>query len=107
MHAGRARTAPMLPGLQRIDQPPCATHRIGVCSNPVGGFRKGVVEPKNGAKRIRTADLLGAIQALSQLSYSPARAAVYPRPRPAPARSWLGRAEDDAAVLAAADALQR
>ena len=31
MHAGRARTAPMLPGLQGIDQPPCATHRIGVC----------------------------------------------------------------------------
>jgi hypothetical protein len=26
----------------------------------------------HGAKRIRTADLLGAIQALSQLSYSPA-----------------------------------
>jgi hypothetical protein len=26
---------------------------------------------KNGARRIRTADLLGAIQALCQLSYSP------------------------------------
>src|SRR4051795_6794098 len=36
---------------------------------------RGLVEPqKNGAKRIRTADLLGAIQALSQLSYSPANA---------------------------------
>jgi hypothetical protein len=30
--------------------------------------------PSDGAKRIRTADLLGAIQALSQLSYSPAKA---------------------------------
>jgi hypothetical protein len=44
-----------------------------VCSNPVERFRKGLVEPENGAKRIRTADLLGAIQALSQLSYSPAK----------------------------------
>ena len=33
-----------------------------------------LVEQQNGAKRIRTADLLGAIQALSQLSYSPANA---------------------------------
>jgi hypothetical protein len=32
--------------------------------------------PKHGAKGIRTPDLLGAIQALSQLSYSPARAQV-------------------------------
>jgi hypothetical protein len=31
---------------------------------------------RNGAKRARTADLLGAIQALSQLSYSPVRAKV-------------------------------
>ena len=30
----------------------------------------------DGAKRARTADLLGAIQALSQLSYSPVLAAV-------------------------------
>ena len=29
-----------------------------------------------GASRARTGDLLGAIQALSQLSYSPARATV-------------------------------
>ena len=28
---------------------------------------------KNGASRARTGDLLGAIQALSQLSYSPAK----------------------------------
>jgi hypothetical protein len=31
---------------------------------------------RNGARRIRTADLLGAIQALSQLSYSPVRVEV-------------------------------
>ena len=30
----------------------------------------------DGASRTRTGDLLGAIQALSQLSYSPARQAV-------------------------------
>ena len=30
----------------------------------------------DGARRIRTADLLGAIQALSQLSYSPGKATV-------------------------------
>ena len=30
----------------------------------------------DGARRTRTADLLGAIQALSQLSYSPARGQV-------------------------------
>ena len=41
--------------------------------------------PRHGAKRIRTADLLGAIQALSQLSYSPARAEVYRRDCPAQA----------------------
>jgi hypothetical protein len=29
------------------------------------------VRPRNGANRARTGDLLGAIQALSQLSYSP------------------------------------
>ena len=31
----------------------------------------------DGARRTRTADLLGAIQALSQLSYSPGRAPLY------------------------------
>jgi hypothetical protein len=31
------------------------------------------VAGENGASRTRTGDLLGAIQALSQLSYSPAR----------------------------------
>src|SRR5919201_1843882 len=35
----------------------------------------------DGASRTRTGDLLGAIQALSQLSYSPAVEAVYRRPR--------------------------
>src|SRR5215211_5885902 len=39
-----------------------------------------------GASRARTGDLLGAIQALSQLSYSPARNEIVP-PRAAP-RSW-------------------
>ena len=35
-----------------------------------------VMGVSDGARRARTADLLGAIQALSQLSYSPARASV-------------------------------
>ena len=32
---------------------------------------KGYLEESGGAKRVRTADLLNAIQALSQLSYGP------------------------------------
>ena len=36
----------------------------------------------NGASRTRTGDLLGAIQALFQLSYSPACVAGKDRPRP-------------------------
>ncbi len=41
---------------------------------PEWANRKGPVSRafRGGARRIRTADLLGAIQALSQLSYSPA-----------------------------------
>ena len=35
----------------------------------VGGLR--AIEAENGAERIRTADLLSAIQALFQLSYGP------------------------------------
>ena len=58
----------------------CSAPCRHVCSNPVGRLGNGLVKRPNGAKRIRTADLLGAIQALSQLSYSPARAEVYPRP---------------------------
>ena len=44
-----------------------------------------VTEPSivaDGASRTRTGDLLGAIQALFQLSYSPACAAGKDRPRP-------------------------
>jgi hypothetical protein len=37
------------------------------------GSPKGGAFETNGAKRARTADLLGAIQALSQLSYSPVK----------------------------------
>jgi hypothetical protein len=35
--------------------------------------------PGSGARGTRTPDLLGAIQALSQLSYSPEEGTVYPR----------------------------
>ena len=38
---------------------------------PRGTWRLGVVPPCSGAEGARTPDLLGAIQALSQLSYSP------------------------------------
>ena len=45
---------------------------------------------RNGAKRIRTADLLGAIQALSQLSYSPANAQYIERQAgPEPGRTGI------------------
>ncbi len=37
------------------------------------------VASKNGASRARTGDLLGAIQALSQLSYSPVRRPIAAR----------------------------
>src|SRR5205085_4996482 len=40
---------------------------------PRGTWRLGVVPRCSGAEGARTPDLLGAIQALSQLSYSPAR----------------------------------
>ena len=40
------------------------------------GFGKGARWLRDGASRARTGDLLGAIQALSQLSYSPARVTV-------------------------------
>jgi hypothetical protein len=45
---------------------------------PLNGVRKGPsgTRHKNGARGTRTPDLLGAIQALSQLSYSPLRAPV-------------------------------
>jgi hypothetical protein len=49
---------------------------------PVGGH-SGPPQ-RHGAKRIRTADLLGAIQALSQLSYSPAAGKYIGRPE----RAW-------------------
>jgi hypothetical protein len=49
-------------------------------ANPPGVlvFRITKRVPRHGARRTRTAGLLGAIQALSQLSYSPERAEVYP-----------------------------
>ena len=40
------------------------------CAGSRGRKRQSIFEP-DGAKRDRTADLLGAIQALSQLSYGP------------------------------------
>jgi hypothetical protein len=54
-----------------------ATDLAGAASRPLSEtthLRSEIVRFPSayGAKRIRTADLLGAIQALSQLSYSPA-----------------------------------
>ena len=44
---------------------------------PEGGSSHWWVVPEgSGARRARTADLLGAIQALSQLSYSPVQGTV-------------------------------
>src|SRR5436190_11979149 len=56
----------------------------------LGGEQRAAKSPRcagasrHGASRARTGDLLGAIQALSQLSYSPVAAAVcgFGRPRP-------------------------
>ena len=62
--AGRIRSA--------IGDLACHQRVIGAGSSLVQLAR--TAQPSYGAKRIRTADLLGAIQALSQLSYSPANA---------------------------------
>ena len=50
--------------------------RPGVTSTTAGGTSARRPCGCDGARRTRTADLLGAIQALSQLSYSPARGEV-------------------------------
>jgi hypothetical protein len=58
---------------------PSGTHDVatkhpqgrGQCEIP---FKQG--DPESGARGTRTPDLLGAIQALSQLSYSPGRRRV-------------------------------
>ena len=52
------------------------------CSNTMGGIVDAT--ESSGASRARTGDLLGAIQALSQLSYSPAKASVAPIPGQVP-----------------------
>jgi hypothetical protein len=58
--------------------------RRSPASAGIGGTKKArrhAAPFKGGASRTRTGDLLGAIQALSQLSYSP-------EPRLVPRRSW-------------------
>jgi hypothetical protein len=57
-----------------------------VCPNVVGetkvmrGKNRRFAGKRSGARRIRTADLLGAIQALCQLSYSPEMADLQGKP---------------------------
>ena len=54
------------------------------CTNAVSETAGGTIKPapqlgsRSGARGTRTPDLLGAIQALSQLSYSPATRAGFP-----------------------------
>ena len=56
----------------------------GIAGKPLRDTHRAICEREerkaddgsDGARRARTADLLGAIQALSQLSYSPARGTV-------------------------------
>ena len=61
----RRGTAAALPSTKRrrVSMPgsaerPCPVHRLRVCSNPVERPTNGLVTRQNGAKRIRTADLL-------------------------------------------------
>src|SRR6266851_5327220 len=74
---GRARQRP----LPQVDQK--LTKRSGApgpsASRPQNPSLAG---PSDGASRTRTGDLLGAIQALSQLSYSPVSARLSSAPRP-------------------------
>jgi hypothetical protein len=49
---------------------------------------------RDGAEGIRTPDLLNAIQALSQLSYSPAARAILPRTRAGPGETSGARTRD-------------
>jgi hypothetical protein len=59
--------------LQRLADRDASGKRMTRFTNCPIGFRATsyLQQRRNGAKRARTADLLGAIQALSQLSYSP------------------------------------
>ena len=71
--------------LQPLADPPAAPRGQLACGGEADAFRVfAIADPRermldlraNGARRARTADLLGAIQALSQLSYSPAEGEV-------------------------------
>jgi hypothetical protein len=81
----RRLPAPVISALPRILMYPFGTRgRVqGVPRPPQAkGTPVSIEDPGDGASRTRTGDLLGAIQALSQLSYSPVRR---PRPRGLPA----------------------
>ncbi len=56
-------------------EPLLLSERPDMKKRPYAGALLRFVQ-RDGAKRARTADLLGAIQALSQLSYGPARPEV-------------------------------
>ena len=80
---GKTRSTP-----GRLVDAPWSTPRRS--SDPTDNEKALISRAFHGAKRIRTADLLGAIQALSQLSYSPANAQYIERQAgPEPGRTGI------------------